>query len=173
VVQTPKQPPEQQQLPKPVVERVPTPVAPALAALPARAPDVPVQPPVKQSVSAPAKTAAAPKEPAPAKAAAEPVKPDPKIKEGYLNYLRQTIDERKVYPRNAKRLRQTGTVTVRFTLSSDGTITKVSVAASSGFELLDQAASDLLEEIAKVRPVPKELGSEPLDLSIPIHYTIK
>ncbi len=173
-VQTPKQPPkQQQQLPKPAVEKAPTPVAAVPALAPLRAPESPVKPIAQQSVNRSVQTAVAPKEPAPAKAAAEPAKPDPKVKEAYLQYLRQTIDERKIYPKNAKRLRQTGIVMVKFTLMAEGTITNVAIADSSGFELLDQAASDLLKDISRVRPLPQELGHEPLTLSIPIQYTLR
>ncbi|MBN2870407.1 MAG: energy transducer TonB [Campylobacterales bacterium] len=172
-MQTPKQPPKrQEQLSKPPVETPPIPFTAAFEAAPLRVSEAAVQPIVQQSVSKPVKTAVAPKEPAPANAAAEPARPDPKVKEAYLHYLRQTIDERKVYPKNAKRLRQTGTVMVKFTLMAEGTITNVSVADSSGFELLDQAAADLLRNISRVRPLPQELGREPIILSIPIQYTL-
>ena len=119
------------------------------------------------------KAAAMPKEIVRTKDPVEPLKPDPKVREVYLEYLRQAIDERKVYPRNAKRLGQTGVVMVKFTLLGDGAITNVSVAESSGFELLDRAASNLLKEIGKVRPVPKELGNESLTLTIPMEYTLR
>ncbi|MFZ2890656.1 energy transducer TonB, partial [Sulfuricurvum sp.] len=100
------------------------------------------------------------------KAPVEP-KSDPKIKEEYISYIRQTIDERKIYPKNAKRLRQSGTVNVKFTILDDGTIKGVSVINSSGFELLDNAASDLLVTVGKVRAIPKEIAKDSLELTIP------
>lgn len=104
-----------------------------------------------------------------------PVEPkfDPKIKEEYIGYIRQTIDERKIYPKNAKRLRQSGTVHIKFIILDDGTIKGVSIVNSSGFELLDNAASDLLVTIGKVRTIPKEIAKDSLELTIPIEYTIR
>ncbi|MBD3809660.1 MAG: energy transducer TonB, partial [Sulfuricurvum sp.] len=94
-------------------------------------------------------------------------------KENYIAYIRQLIDERKVYPKNAKRLKQMGTVTVRFKVIDDGTIKNVSVIDSSGFELLDQSAKELLENIGRFRAIPKELEDELIDLTLPIEYTLR
>ncbi len=101
------------------------------------------------------------------------LKSDPRVKDEYINYIRQMIDEHKIYPKNAKRLRQSGVVHIKFTLLDDGTIKGVSVVHSSGFELLDNAGADLLSAIGKVRAIPKEIGKDSLDLTIPIEYALK
>lgn len=93
-------------------------------------------------------------------------------KNQYLNYLRQSIDEHKIYPKNAKRLGQTGTVEITFTVMTDGTITNVRVKQTSNFELLDKAATDILTTLAKVRPIPKELGKESWEITLPIEYQL-
>lgn len=111
--------------------------------------------------------------PAPVVKIPEEPKPDPKVKEEYIAYLRQMIDERKTYPKNAKKLRQMGIAKVKFTLLRDGTIKNVSLADSSGFELLDQAATDLLDNLAHVRAFPKEIPQNSLDLVLPIEYSLK
>lgn len=143
---------------------VTTPIAPT-APLPVQKS---VEVPVQKTVETPVVKAVAPKI-----APIEPVKTDPKAKENYVAYIRQLIDERKVYPKNAKRLKQMGTVTVRFKVVDDGTIKNVSVIDSSGFELLDQSAKELLENIGRFRAIPKELGDEPIDLTLPIEYTLR
>ncbi len=95
------------------------------------------------------------------------------IKNQYLGYLRQSIEEHKNYPKNAKRLGQTGTVEVTFTVMADGTISNVKVRKSSNFTLLDSAAKDILMAIAKVHPIPKELGKDSMEITLPIAYEIE
>jgi TonB family protein len=60
-----------------------------------------------------------------------------------------------------------------FTVLADGTITKVSVVESSGFTLLDSAAEEILTELEKVRPFPKELAASKFEITLPISYTIR
>ncbi len=156
--------------PKPMI----TPPRKQVASVPvetvASVPIIPVSKPVETAVA----KVSPPQENKPVeKKSIEPASPDPSIKEAYLSYLRQTIDERKVYPKNAKRLRQSGTVTVKFTVLSNGAITNISVVGSSGFELLDEATLDLLKALAKVRALPKEIGTAPMELTLPIQYTLK
>ncbi|MFZ2967575.1 MAG: TonB family protein [Sulfuricurvum sp.] len=95
------------------------------------------------------------------------------IKNQYLGYLRQNVEDHKNYPKNAKRLGQTGTVEVTFTVMADGTITNVKVRQSSNFTLLDTAAKEILTALAKVRPIPKELGKDAWEITLPISYIIE
>jgi len=94
------------------------------------------------------------------------------IKNQYLGYLRQSIEAHKTYPKNAKRLGQTGTVEITFTVMADGTISGVKVKQSSNFTLLDSAAKDILMTLVKVRPIPKELGKDSWEITLPIAYEI-
>lgn len=159
--------PQKMPTPNPVITPVPSVINPAPVVKPVtKTIEVPISKPIETPVSIPSK-------PAPVIKALEEPKPDPKVKEEYIAYLRQMIDERKIYPKNAKKLRQMGTVKVKFTLLRDGTIKNVSMADSSGFELLDQAATDLLENLAHVRAFPKEISQTSLDLVLPIEYSLK
>lgn len=167
----PSKPPVPTPVVKPVIQptikptpTVAAPIAPITPIQPVRSVETPVQKTVETPVV---------KSPLPKVTPAETVKIDPKAKENYIAYIRQLIDERKVYPKNAKRLKQMGTVTVKFKLLDDGTIKNISIVDSSGFELLDQSAKELLENIGRFRPIPKELGNESMDLSIPIEYTLR
>lgn len=166
------------QPPKPIIpQKIPiqnpvaTPVPSVITPVPvvktaAKNVEIPISKPIETPISIPSK-------PAPVVKAPDEPKPDPKVKEEYIAYLRQMIDERKNYPKNAKKLRQMGTVKVKFTLLRDGTIKNVSMADSSGFELLDQAATDLLENLSHVRAFPKEIPQNSLDLVLPIEYSLK
>lgn len=139
---------------------------------------VPVITPQKSSELAPKKEVVAPSVPV----VAAPVAPAPKkvnsadtqeAKAKYLGYIRQSIDQKKTYPKNAKRLSQQGTVTVKFTVDSDGAVSKVSLAGSSNFDLLDNAAVDLLKTIGQFKPFPSELGQDSIEINLPIEYSLR
>ncbi|MDD2781981.1 energy transducer TonB [Sulfuricurvum sp.] len=164
-VPTPRIPQKIQPVNKPAPV-VTTPIVPIAVAPQQKVLEIPVQ---KVAVTPPTP----PKVVLPKPAIIETVKGDPKAKENYIAYLRQFIDERKIYPKNAKRLKQMGTVTVKFRVLEDGTIKNISIVDSSGFDLLDQAAKNLLENIAHVKALPKEMGDEPIDLTLPIEYTLR
>lgn len=93
-------------------------------------------------------------------------------KDAYLAKLRKVIEEKKTYPKNAKRLKQSGVVHVRFTLLRDGTIKNTQVAQTSSFEILDNATLNLFKEIAKTEPFPKELNDDTMVVVLPIEYSL-
>lgn len=124
---------------------------------------------VETPVSAPAPVSLPKKLPTASQYSAAETK---EAKNEYLAYIRQVIDQRKIYPKNAKKLGQSGTAEVSFTVMSDGTIASVSLSSSSGFTLLDNAAVQILTQLAKVKPIPNELVKSSLEITIPIEYAI-
>jgi protein TonB len=154
----------QKPLPKPIIQEVkPTPIAlPKPVSKPVE--EKPVEKP-KEIVKAVEPVAKAPK--------SEPkvVGVDTKnIKSRYLGTIYQSIDKLKVYPKNAKRLGQSGTAKVTFTVLADGTITNISLSDSSGFGLVDDAAKKILITLAKAAPIPKELKEESMTITVPVVY---
>lgn len=93
-------------------------------------------------------------------------------KDVYLAKLRKVIEEKKRYPKNAKRLKQSGVVHVKFTLLRDGTIQNAQIAQTSSFEILDSATIALLQAIAKTEPFPKELSDNEMIIILPIEYSL-
>lgn len=179
-VTPPKAPPPKevmpQKVPTPAPKVVPvmaksalvkSPTLPVPVETPVARPIEPTPPaPVEKPVSKPVETPAAP-------APQKPSQVDTSsIKNQYLGYLIENIRSHKTYPNKAKRLGQSGTVEIAFTVMADGTITNVRVKQSSNFELLDKAAADIFTLLAKVRPIPKELGKESWDFSLPINYQL-
>ncbi len=159
------QPPKEivKPLPKPIVQEIkPTPVA-----LPKPTPK-PVEEKPKETVKAVEPALKAPK------SESKVIGVDTKsIKSKYLGALYQSIDKLKVYPKNAKRLGQSGTAKVTFTVLADGTITNISISGSSGFGLLDDAAKKILLTLAKAAPIPKELKEESMTITVPVVYVVE
>ena len=133
----------------PVIPRV-QPVAPATVPMVVKAPEaIPV---------------AAPKAPPP---------PPPKVQENYeeenLGRIRSILAERLKYPKNAVRLKQQGEALVTFTLGTDRSVSLVTITKSSEFELLDDAARNLIESSASEFPKP----SKSVRISVPIAYKLR
>ena len=94
------------------------------------------------------------------------------IQNEYLSKLRKTIENNKTYPKRAKRLKQQGRVVVSFEITKDGLIKKILLKDSCPYKRLNIAAVELLEQIAKFEPIPKELGKNSWTIEVPINYSI-
>lgn len=92
------------------------------------------------------------------------------IKTIYKTELRSRIEENKFYPMLARRMGQTGTVVVAFTLLKDGSITDLKIADSSGNPGLDTAALEAVKKVRKFKEIPSELKEVSMDLSVPIKF---
>lgn len=109
----------------------------------------------------------------------EPIKPQfsaaeiQSAKDAYLAQLRKAIEAKKVYPKNAKRLSQSGVVTLKFTVLRSGVIKNAEVSQTSSFNILDNAAMKILQDIAKTEPFPKELIEDEMVVVLPIEYDLK
>lgn len=98
-----------------------------------------------------------------------PVNVQASYEEENLGRIRSLLSERLKYPRNALRLRQQGTVVVTFTLSPSGDVSGITITKSSDFEMLDDAARELIESTATLFPKP----SKSVRISVPIEYKIR
>lgn len=90
----------------------------------------------------------------------------------YLAKVRDTIDYHKRYPQRAKIRRQQGIVKVSFEINARGYAEKVSVAQSSGSQILDRATRDLLSRLRFQAP-PKDLKSIPVAVTVPVEYNLR
>jgi len=94
------------------------------------------------------------------------------IKNKYLNRLRSLIEDKKIYPKSAKRLKQQGRVIVSFLITKEGTFKNISLKDSSKFKKLNKAALELLNNISRFEPIPDELEKNKWVIEIPINYKI-
>jgi protein TonB len=148
--------PKQPQIAKPLITQVLVPSKPIITA------PQPMPPPVS-----------VPKAVEPTPIAPPKISPPPKVEENYaeenLGRIRTILSERLKYPKNALRLKQQGESTITFTLGTNREVSQITITQSSGFELLDDAAKELIEISASEFPKPKKA----VRISVPIAYKLR
>lgn len=88
----------------------------------------------------------------------------------YKAELRAMIDKNKYYPAISRRLGQTGTVVVAFTLLEDGNIIDVRIDRPSRFSRLNSSALEAVMKVERFRPIPKEIGGGRMDIKVPLKF---
>ena len=96
----------------------------------------------------------------------------PAAHESYLKEIRSRLIRFKRYPRAARRDGVVGEVTVRFTILADGSLQSPYLLVSSGDDRLDQAALRMLSRAQPFPPVPRGLGKDKLELSLPVEFSL-
>lgn len=123
-------------------------------------------PPPSPSSAASAHVADVAAAPAPALGSEETVAP-PALRRWRQELIGQ-IERHKHYPAGAKGL--AGMVRVAFAIDPTGRLVSVSIAASSGSPVLDEAAIDLIRRAEPFPPPPASLGAGELSFVAPIRY---
>jgi protein TonB len=78
------------------------------------------------------------------------------------------------YPKQAAQERRHGEVAVAFAINKDGSVSSLSVAKSSGFTVLDEAALKIIQKAAKkFPPFPDRLSMDALHYVVPILFKEK
>lgn len=85
---------------------------------------------------------------------------------GVLRHLGQ----RRKYPSDARQRGEEGRVVVQFSIDVGGNVLSVSIARSSGFASLDQAALELVRASSPVPRPPEGLPKSRLNIAMPIDY---
>jgi protein TonB len=88
----------------------------------------------------------------------------------YKAELRAMIDKNKYYPAISKRLGQTGTVVVAFTLLEDGHIIDVKIDKPSRYDRLNDSALEAVKKVERFRPIPKEVGESKMAIKVPVKF---
>lgn len=98
-------------------------------------------------------------------------KTPPEIK-FFLRELQRKISENQSYPFAARRLRQSGRVTLAFNVWPNGSITNVKVVEASPYPSLNSAAQDLIKSIKRAEHYPTQLGISKFALILPVDYSL-
>lgn len=180
----PPQPPMPQPAETSPRPRTPSPRPPVKpqAAKPSAAPILPL-PRTAEATPAPQETDAPPPEPVaspppPAVTSAQPSLPPSNAARlsliaSWQRGLLQHLQSRKHYPRAAQSRRQEGIAVIRFVLDRQGSLLAARLERSSGFEILDEEALDLLHRAQPLPPPPPDVTSDRIELAIPIEFLLK
>lgn len=90
----------------------------------------------------------------------------------YMAALRNAIEEKKYYPKRARRLKREGDVIIDFVINRNGQINNVRIRHSSGTQLLDKAALDAIKRLGQFKPIPAEIPRNNWSLELPIKYAL-
>ncbi len=150
----------QPEQPRPVARPAREP-APAVEQAP---PEAAVSPPVRETPTVaapggpaeqPASLSLFPEEGRPAAPAPPPAEDVAAPDRSYLATIRNLIERHKVYPDSARRRGDTGSVTVRFTVTPAGRVSDLLIERSSGSRALDDAA---VRTVRRASPLPSPPG---------------
>lgn len=155
-----------------------------LAARPApavRTEAAPATPAAVSAVETPAEPA--PHTPAPALAAtrvdaappplAAEEAPDPAQLERYGRSLSSLLARQQNYPRIAALRGWEGEVQLRVTIARKGNIVATQIVRSSGFEVLDQNAVQLVSSAGPLPRPPEHLQNREIQVIVPVHYKLE
>lgn len=167
---------------KPVPRESPvrTPVRPPVAAAPIRPPQPRPARPTPPPVQGPP-ALVSPTPPGPASAAAPvmrsevPVAPAPTaaaVSGTWRSALASWLQSHKQYPDEARRQREEGQVTIRFTVGRDGQLTEAQIVRGSGSDILDRAALATLRD-GRAPPFPADMPQQQVTTTVTIRYRLE
>jgi TonB family protein len=91
----------------------------------------------------------------------------------FTGQVRQRIARARYYPRIARRRGMEGQPVIAFTLDKRGRLTKVDLAQTSGYHLLDRAALEAVHEGAPYPEIPALLKIDSFQFKLPISFVLK
>lgn len=128
----------------------------------------------KKKEPEPAKTQDTHPAPAAPVRAQTPVEARPALSANYLSILYAHLERHKHYPTSAQRRRQTGTVTLRFTMDRQGNVLSASVAKSSGVAAFDREVLDMVRRAEPLPPPPAgEMSGNSREFVMPVVFDLK
>jgi protein TonB len=99
--------------------------------------------------------------------------PDTGTLDTYRLELMRVARKYKRYPRAAMDNNWEGRVVVRMVVGANGMISSISVATSTGHELLDKQALDMIQKAKGGVLIPPALRGKEFTLEIPVIYSLK
>lgn len=95
-----------------------------------------------------------------------------KVMNRYLARVRDTIEDHKVYPAQARLRGQQGEVEIRFRIDRHGHTRKVTLAHGSHSDVLNRESMNLVRNLSLPAPPEALLGDTPIAVTIPIRYRL-
>jgi protein TonB len=153
----------------------PTPTPVLTRSAPAPAPDAPTvaQAPLTPPVAAPEPLAApAVAQPASVAPVSRPATTDPAALAAYGRNLAGAVAAHQRYPRLAQIRQWQGTALLQLVLATDGQLASVRVLSSSGHEILDRQAIDMVRAAVPLPPLPASLAGRSLTVDVPVVFRL-
>lgn len=88
----------------------------------------------------------------------------------WASRLRAHLERRKRYPNEARRERQQGTASVRFSVDANGNVGSVALNRSSGYPQLDQEAVSM---VRRASPVPAPPPGVNRTIVVPVNFSLR
>jgi protein TonB len=110
---------------------------------------------------------------APGKIALAIQEPDAIVKNRYIQFVAQRIQESLVYPSLASKAQFAGSLRLGLCLYSSGQLLDIKINKSSGSAVLDENTLRTVKEITPFSPFPPEIKDDQLCVDIPIVYSLK
>ena len=109
--------------------------------------------------------------------AAEAPSPPGRSQSSLLAAYRQSLTEifagQQQYPRVAALRGWEGEVRLRLRVARKGNLLAVQLDHSSGFDILDQHALSILQQLASLPPLPEGLEANEIQVVVPVNYKLK
>jgi protein TonB len=178
----PPEPPKQEAVkPKPQIKPQPVPQPQPVQTAVAEPAPVTREEPVR--LPPPAVIAAVPKPDAPPAFVAPPPEPPQPTgptqhdidaaRNNYGSLLGREFAKHRQYPRIAQMRGWQGTVRVQLELDANGSITSSTVSESSGFEVLDNQALEMVKKASPLPPPPEVLRNRAFSIMVPVTFRLE
>jgi protein TonB len=174
----PEAKPELQPEPPPVVETRAPPPPPQPIVVPQRlaAPEPQVTAPPRVETPPQAHVEPPPPTPAPAPRVQAPLPVptlDANVLREYGAVVSSVVAKKKVYPRMALMRRWQGTTDLKLQIAADGNVKALSVAHSSGFDILDEQAVKMVKDAMPLPGLPDALRGREFAIDIPVVFRLQ
>jgi periplasmic protein TonB len=98
---------------------------------------------------------------------------DPVILRDYSAVVSSVVAKKKVYPRMALMRHWQGTAELKLQIAPDGNLKTLSVAHSSGFEILDEQAMKMVKDAMPLPVLPEALRGHEFAIDIPVAFKLQ
>lgn len=110
--------------------------------------------------------------PAPNPPTSRPAPADPAALAAYGRNVAGALAAHQRYPRLAQIRQWQGTTLLQLELAADGQLQSVRVLSSSGHEILDRQAIDMVRAAAPLPPLPSSLAGRSLTVDVPVVFRL-
>lgn len=98
---------------------------------------------------------------------------NPGARADYLTQLMAILTQHKRYPRWAQSRQQEGIGELYFVVAESGDVLSLRLHKSSGHRLLDKEILSILERVGKLPPIPSSIGTNQLEIVVPIVFNLQ